>query len=49
MNKLNIRLQEARKKAKLTQSQVAEALNVSIQAVSSWETKASTPDLDKLP
>lgn len=49
MNKLNVRLQEARKKAKLTQSQVAEALNVSIQAVSSWETKASTPDLDKLP
>ena len=32
----------------LSQGDLAEALEVSRQSVSKWETNASTPDLDKL-
>lgn len=48
MKGMNKRIQEARKNTKLTQSQVAEKLSVSTQAVSSWETGGSCPELDKL-
>lgn len=49
MKELNVRIQEARKNVNMTQSQVAEKLFVSTQSVSSWETGASCPDLDKIP
>ena len=49
MTGLDLRLSEARKNAGLTQNQVAEAMNISTQSVSSWECGNSTPDIDKLP
>ena len=42
------RLQTARKQHKLTQSEVAEKLNVSFQAVSLWERGETTPEVEKL-
>jgi len=42
------RLAKARKSSKLTQAQVAEKLDISFQAVSSWERGESTPEIDKL-
>lgn len=38
-----------RKKHALTQEQIAEALGVSCQAVSKWETNSSYPDISLLP
>lgn len=49
MQGLELRLTEARKIARLTQNQVAEAMNISPQSVSAWECGNSTPDIDKLP
>lgn len=43
------RIRQLRKACKLTQEQLAENLGISSQAVSKWETGASTPDLDVLP
>lgn len=40
-------LQELRKKAGLSQEQLADQLNVTRQAVSKWESGQSVPDLDK--
>jgi len=37
-----------RKKANLSQEQLAESLNVTRQAISKWESGLSTPDVDKL-
>lgn len=42
------RMVEARKKLGLTQSEVAERLNVSFQAVSLWERGESAPEISKL-
>lgn len=42
------RLAEARKSKGFTQAQVAEKLDISFQAVSSWERGESTPEIDKL-
>ena len=42
------KIRELRKARKLTQEQLAEYLNISSQAVSKWETGASSPDLDML-
>lgn len=42
------KIRELRKTRKLTQEQLAAYLNVSSQAVSKWETGASSPDLDML-
>ena len=42
------RLSNARKERGLTQSNVAEKLNVSFQAVSSWERGETTPEINKL-
>lgn len=42
------RMVEARKKLGLTQSEVAERLNVSFQAVSLWERGESAPEVSKL-
>ena len=45
---LNEKLLSLRKKNKLTQAQVAETLDVSRQAISSWETGAVLPSTDNL-
>ena len=45
---LSERLTIARKMKGLTQSDVAEKLKVSFQAVSLWERGETTPDIDKL-
>ncbi len=42
------KLYELRKQSGLSQEQLAEKLNVSRQAVSKWETGASTPESEKL-
>ena len=42
------RLEEARREKGFTQSDVAEKLNVSFQAVSLWERGETTPEIDKL-
>lgn len=42
------RMVSARKKTGMTQSEVAEKLNVSFQAVSLWERGESTPEISKL-
>lgn len=49
MLKFAERFVEARKKSKMTQSDVAEKLKVSFQAVSLWERGETTPDMEKLP
>ncbi len=49
MNTLGKRLMTARQSAKLTQSEVAEKLFVSAQAVSLWERDENAPDIQKLP
>lgn len=48
MTDFSQRLQTARKRHKLTQSEVAEKLNVSFQAVSLWERGETTPEVEKL-
>ena len=42
------RIREQRRKAELTQEQLAELLSVSPQAVSRWETDAAMPDISLL-
>jgi len=46
--KLGSRIVELRKKANMTQENLAEQINVSRQAVSKWETDAAIPDGDNL-
>ena len=43
------KIKTLRKAKKLTQEQLAEALHVSPQAVSKWETGTSSPDVEMLP
>ena len=45
---LGARISALRTARGLSQSQLAEALEVSRQSVSKWETDASVPDLDRL-
>lgn len=45
---LSERIQELRKARGLSQEELAEALGVSRQAVSKWESGQSSPDLDKI-
>lgn len=45
---LGNRLYEMRKSKKMSQEQVAEALGVTRQTVSKWETDQTTPDFDKI-
>lgn len=40
---------QARKAKDMTQTELADALNISFQAVSNWERGASMPDISKLP
>ena len=46
---MNLVIQEKRKALGLTQEQIAEYLNVSIPAVSKWESGATSPDISLLP
>lgn len=46
--KLNERLFELRRKAGLSQEELADKIGVSRQAVGKWENGASVPELDKL-
>ena len=48
MSDFSMRLTAARKEKKMTQSEVAEILNVSFQAVSLWERGETTPEIEKL-
>lgn len=45
---LGSRIQSLRKEHNLSQGELADALNISRQSVSKWETDTATPDLDKL-
>ena len=45
---LSEKLKNAREKAGLSQKDVAEALNISRQSVSKWETGKAYPDIDNL-
>ena len=45
---IGTKIKELREERKLTQEQVADALDVSFQAVSSWERNEYRPDIDKL-
>lgn len=49
MNQLGKRIATLRKQRGLTQEALAEALGISAQAVSKWETDASCPDISLLP
>ncbi|OYW98377.1 MAG: hypothetical protein B7Z14_14920 [Bosea sp. 32-68-6] len=42
------RIRKARRATDLTQQQVSDALNVSVQSVSQWETGRTRPDADRL-
>lgn len=46
---LGTNIKTLRKQMNLTQEQLAEALNISSQAVSKWETHLSYPDITLLP
>lgn len=46
---MNLVIQQRRKALGLTQEQIADYLNVSIPAVSKWETGATSPDISLLP
>ena len=45
---LGEKIREQRKKASLSQEQLAARLNVSRQAITKWETGKSLPDIPKL-
>ncbi len=46
---IGVKIRELRKEKQITQEQLAEYLHISSQAVSKWETGASSPDIDMLP
>lgn len=45
---LSIRLQELRKKANLSQEELAEKLGLSRQAISKWESEQTNPDINNI-
>ena len=45
---LGSRIQSLRKEHNMSQGDLADALDISRQSVSKWETDTATPDLDKL-
>ena len=46
---IGAKIRELRKEKKVTQEELADYLHISSQAVSKWETGASSPDIDMLP
>ena len=49
MKKIQLRIADLRKQKKLTQQELADAIGVSFQTISKWETAASMPDITLLP
>ena len=49
MNKVNTMIKLLRAEKGITQEQLAEQLHVTRQAVSSWETGKTQPDIETLP
>lgn len=48
MQQMGIRISNLRKAAQLTQTELADRLGISFQAVSNWERGLSMPDISKL-
>ncbi len=46
---IGAKIRELRKEKKMTQEELADRLRISSEAVSKWETGASSPDIDTLP
>ena len=46
---IGAKIRELRKEKRITQEELADYLHISSQAVSKWETGASSPDIDMLP
>lgn len=49
MNKVSLRIADLRKKAKVTQQELADSIGVSFQTISKWETRVNMPDITILP
>ena len=49
MNKISLRIADLRKKAKVTQQELADSIGVSFQTISKWETGVNLPDITVLP
>lgn len=49
MNSVSLRIADLRKKANVTQQELAESIGVSFQTVSKWETGVNMPDITILP
>lgn len=49
MSKISLRIADLRKKAKVTQQELADSIGVSFQAISKWETEVNMPDITILP
>jgi len=49
MNKILLRIADLRKKAKVTQQELADSIGVSFQTISKWETGVNLPDVTILP
>lgn len=45
MNKILLRIADLRKKAKVTQQELADSIGVSFQTISKWETGVNLPDI----
>lgn len=49
MKKINLRIKDLRKAERITQQQLADAVGVTFQTVSKWETGVAMPDLSVIP
>lgn len=49
MKKIQLRIADLRKQKRLTQQELADAIGVSFQTISKWETEAHMPDISVLP
>lgn len=49
MKKIQLRIADLRKQKRLTQQELADAIGVSFQTISKWETLATMPDITLLP
>ena len=49
MKKIHLRIADLRKQKRLTQQELADAIGVSFQTISKWETAATMPDISILP
>ena len=49
MKKIQLRIANLRKQKRLTQQELADAIGVSFQTISKWETLATMPDITLLP